>query len=42
MNKLELASNPNTPAEGLAELTKDESWYVRYSAVSNQNTPKNQ
>lgn len=42
MNKLELAINPNTPAESLAELAKDENWYVRYSAVSNQNTPKNQ
>jgi hypothetical protein len=42
MNKLELAKNPNTPAETLAELAKDRDWYVRICAASNPNTPKKQ
>ena len=42
MNKLELASNPNTSAETLAELAKDEDWIVRSYAASNPNTPKKQ
>ncbi|NLF42777.1 MAG: hypothetical protein GX587_08785 [Bacteroidales bacterium] len=41
MNKEELASNPNTPAEVLAELAKDEDIYVRRRAASNPNTPMN-
>ena len=35
MNKEKLASNPNTAAETLAELAKDEDIYVRCSAASN-------
>jgi 3-methyladenine DNA glycosylase AlkC len=42
MNKLELAKNPNTPAETLSELAKDENIYVRCSAAKNPNTPKKQ
>jgi hypothetical protein len=39
MNKLELAKNPNTPAETLAELAKDGYWHVRSNAARNPNTP---
>jgi len=42
MNKEEFASNPNTPAETLVELSKDGDWRVRSSAASNPNTPKKQ
>ncbi len=39
MNKEELASNPNTPAEVLAELAKDENFVVRIKVAHNPNTP---
>ena len=42
MNNLESAKKPNTLAEVLAELAKDEDIYVRCSAASNPNTPKKQ
>jgi hypothetical protein len=42
MNKLELAININTSTETLAELAKDEDWYVRSCAANNPNTPKKQ
>ena len=42
MAKKELASNPNTPAEILIELSKEGDWRVRSSAASNPNTPKKQ
>jgi hypothetical protein len=35
MNKLEFAKNPNKTAETLAELAKDEDWFVRRCAASN-------
>ena len=38
MNKLELAKNPNTLAEDLAELAKDGYWVVRSIAASNPKT----
>lgn len=39
MNDLELSINPNTPAEALSELAKDENWIMRRRAASNTNTP---
>jgi len=42
INKFELAKNPNTLAETLSKLAKDEDWVVRSYAASNQNTPKKQ
>ena len=39
MNKLEFAKNPNTPAETLAELAKDEDLIVRINVADNPNTP---
>jgi hypothetical protein len=39
---MNVASNPNTPAETLVELAKDKDVYVRCSAKSNPNTPKKQ
>lgn len=39
MNDLELSINPNTPAEVLAELAKNENWIMRINVASNTNTP---
>ena len=33
--KINMARNPNTPAEALAELAKDEDWRVRINAANN-------
>ena len=38
-NKLELAKNPNTPIETLAELAKDRDWSVRNYVACNPKTP---
>ena len=39
MKKFELSINPNTPAETLMELSKDDEWSVRRRVASNPNTP---
>jgi hypothetical protein len=39
MNKLEQASNPNTPIKSLEQLATDEKWWVRYWVAKNPNTP---
>jgi hypothetical protein len=39
MNKLEQASNPNTPTKTLEKLATDKSSYVRYWVAQNPNTP---
>ncbi len=37
--KIELASNPNTPPETINELAKDRDEYVKYNVARNPNTP---